>query len=146
MFERITRKLIIQYMLFWLLPVFIVAAYETNMLPVGIYAGDPKMQYVLETTGILIAIICVPVALKLFSVVLKKKIDRVNLPEAMHKYFFWSGVRLCILEVAILCNALVYYFTLSNVGSFCGLIALTASFFCLPGEKRLREELNISGE
>ena len=135
-----------QYYLFWILPVLFVVAYETDFLPVGLYADDPRMMYIWETVGILTAIVCVPLALKLFSIVLKKKIDEVHLTEALSRYILWSGVRLAILEVAVLLNIFVYYLTLSNVGAFCGLIAVTASVFCLPGEKRMREELNITTE
>jgi len=146
MFKTRLRYLSAQYYLFWLLPVLLVVAYEFDFLPVGLYADDPRMMYILETTGILTAIVCVPLSLKLFSIVLKKKIDEVHLEEALSKYIFWSGVRLGILEIAVLLNVFVYYLTLSNVGAFCGLIALTASVFCLPGEKRMREELNITHE
>lgn len=146
MFKQIAKTLKLQYTFFWLLPILLVLAYEMDWLPVGLYADDPRMQYVWETTGILTAIVCVPLSLKLFSIILKKKIDQVELTSALHKYVWWSGIRLGILEVAVLLNIIVYYFTLSNVGGFCGLIALTASLFCYPGEKRLREELNITDQ
>lgn len=53
-------------------------------------------------------------------------------------------IRLGILEVAIVTNLLCYYLTLSTTGNLCMLIGLTASLFCLPGEKRLRNELHIT--
>ena len=59
-------------------------------------------------------------------------------------YVQWSIVRLGILEVAIVTNLLCYYLTLSTTGNLCMLIGLTASLFCLPGEKRLRNELHIT--
>jgi len=146
MFKQIARNLKIQYYLFWLLPVLLMVGYETDLLPVGLYADDPRMMYIWETIGILTAIVCVPLSLKLFNIVLRKKIDEVHLAEALSKYIFWSGVRLALLEIAVLLNVFVYYLTLSNVGAFCALIALTASVFCFPGEKRMREELNITTE
>lgn len=146
MFKQIAQKLKIQYGLFWLLPALLVAGCETDLLPVGWHAGDARMLYIWETIGILTAFVCVPLALKLFSVVLKKKINEVHLTEALSGYVFWSGIRLGILELAVLFNLIVYYLTLSNVGAFCALIALTASVFCLPGEKRMRQELHITTE
>lgn len=144
MLTQIAKTLKLQYILFWILPILIVVGYETDLIMEGRYADDARMQYILETIGILTAIVCVPLALKLFSIVLKKKIDEVNFEQAVRKYILWSGVRLAILEVAAVLNFIIYYLTLNNVGVLCALIALTASFFCLPGEKRLREELNIS--
>jgi hypothetical protein len=35
----------------------------------------------------------------------------------------------------------VYYTTLSSIGGLCAFIALIASLFCIPGEKRVAEEL-----
>ena len=145
MFKQAVRNLKMQYGLFWLLPVLLSIACETDFLPVGLYAGDPQMTYAWETAGILATIVCVPLSLRLFSVALKKKkIDEANLTGALSGYVFWSGVRLGLLEIAALLNISVYYSTLGNAGAFCGLIALTASVFCLPGEKRMRKELNIT--
>ena len=63
---------------------------------------------------------------------------------ALKHYVQWSIVRLGILEVAIVANILCYYLTLSSTGNLCMLIGLTASLFCLPSEKRLRNELHIT--
>ena len=84
--------------------------------------------------------------LGLFSLVLKKKIDFLTIPLALKRYVQWSMVRLGLLEVAIVLNVLCYYLTLSNTGNLCMLIGLTASLFCLPSEKRLRNELHINKE
>lgn len=111
---------------------------------VGLYADNARVSYVSETVGILMVASCVPVALKLFSWVLIRKIDMVSFPEALRLYFVWSSVRLLMLEVALIINILTYYLTLSNTGLLCALIALTASLFCIPSEKRLREELHIN--
>lgn len=90
--------------------------------------------------------VCVPLSLKLFSMVLKNKINELTVTLALKRYVLWSNVRLGILEVVVLFNLLCYYLTLSNTGNLCMLIGLTASLFCLPGEKRLRNELHISEE
>lgn len=144
MLNQIAKTLKLQYILFWILPILIVIGYETDLIMEGRYADDVRMQYILETIGILTAIVCVPLALKLFSIVLKKKIDEAHFEQAVRKYIIWCGVRLFILEVAVVLNLVVYYLTLNNVGVLCALIALTASMFCLPGEKRLREDLYIA--
>ncbi|MBP1613456.1 MAG: hypothetical protein H6Q13_904 [Bacteroidetes bacterium] len=141
--KHITKTLQLQYLFFWLLPFFLVVAYECDWLEVGLYAIDLRMQYYLESAGILLAIASVPLALKLFRFVLKKKIHELSSPVALKQYLCWSALRLCILEVAVLFNIVVYYLTLNNLGALSALIALTASVFCLPGEKRLREEMNM---
>lgn len=145
--EGLIRKTLfnlkVEYTLFWVLPLIIVSLGECDHEWVGLYADNFRVSYLAETIGILMAAVCVPVALKLFSWVLTKKIDVVSFPEALKLYFRWSSVRLLMLETAVIINILIYYLTLSNTGLLCALITLTASLFCIPGEKRLREELHI---
>ena len=121
--KRAVRNLNISYVFFWVLPAFLLGAGEFDLLPVGALVDNPQATYYMETAGILLTALCVPLALKLFSL-----------------------VRLGLLEVAIVLNVLCYYLTLSNTGNLCMLIGLTASLFCLPSEKRLRNELHINKE
>ena len=79
---------------FWMLPILLVLLGETGGGLVGMYAGDVRATYMAETVTILLAASCVPIALKLFSWVLIRKIDVVTLPEALRLYALWSGVRL----------------------------------------------------
>ena len=122
---------------FWMLPILLVLLGETGGEWVGMYAGDVRATYMAET---------VPIALKLFSWVLIRKIDVVTLPEALRLYALWSGVRLALLAIPVLAGFFTYYIMLSSTGALCALIGLTASLFCLPGEGRLRKELHINKE
>ena len=135
--KRAVRNMNISYVLFWVLPAFLIGAGEFELLPVGLLADDVRATYYFET-------ICVPLSLKLFSLVLKKKIDNLTIPVALQRYAVWSNIRLALLEGVILFNVFCYYFTLSSTGNLCMLIGLTASFFCLPSERRLRNELRIT--
>ncbi len=137
------KTLKIQYVVFWALPFLMMIGFETDLLPVGIYADDARMQYLLETVGILSAIAIVPVSLKLFAYVLKKKIDPADLLRAFTLYARWSAIRLLLLEVVILLNLLIYYLTFDSVGGLCALIGATASFFCMPGKTKIQKDLNL---
>ena len=128
---------------FWMLPILFVLLGETGG---GMYAGDVRTTYMAETVTILLAASCVPIALKLFSWVLIRKIDVVTLPEALRLYALWSGVRLALLAIPVLAGFFTYYIMLSSTGALCALIGLTASLFCLPGEGRLSKELHINKE
>ncbi len=144
--KRIVKYLKVSYAIFWVIPLLLVVAGEMEWLPVGILAGDVKGTYYFETGGILLTAVCIPFSLKLFSWILVKKIDKLTITEALKWYFSWSTLRLILLEITVVVNLLCYYFTLGNTGSLCALIGLTASFFCMPSEKRLREELHITTE
>lgn len=144
--KRVVRNLNVSYVFFWVLPAFLLGAGEFELLPVGIYADDVRAAYYFETIGILLTAMCVPLALKLFSLVLKKKIDPLPITVALKRYEQWSYVRLALLESVIVLNIFCYYLCVSSTGNLCMLIGLTASFFCLPSEKRLRNELHINKE
>lgn len=144
--KRVLKSLKIQYISFWILPVVLVILGEGGVLPVGIKADSVRAVYVFETVGILLTAVLVPLSLKLFSLVLSKKIDRMTFPVALSRYQLWSAVRLALLEFVVVFNLAGYYFTLSTTGALCALIGLTASLFCLPGEKRMRTELHITKE
>lgn len=144
--RRVLKSLKIQYISFWIIPLLLVAVGEAGLLPVGIKADSARAVYVFETVGILLVAILVPLSLKLFSMVLSKQIDRVTFPVALGRYMLWSAVRLALLEFVVVFNLAGYYFTLSTTGALCALIGLTASFFCLPGEKRMYAELHITKE
>lgn len=142
--NRIVGRLKLQYGLFLGIGILLSLVYETGLLPEGTYADDVRMEYIMETVGILLAVIAIPLSLKLFSFVLKKRIADASVLGAFSKYCFWSGIRLFILLIAVLFNVVVYYTTLSNVGILCALMTVVASFFCIPSEKRLREELFLN--
>ena len=107
--KRAVRNLNISYVFFWVLPAFLLGAGEFDLLPVGALVDNPQATYYMETAGILLTALCVPLALKLFSLVLKKKIDLLTIPLALKRYVQWSMVRLGLLEVSIVLNVLCYY-------------------------------------
>ncbi|BEG98812.1 hypothetical protein [Bacteroides sedimenti] len=137
------KKLRIQYGLYLVIAVLIMVLYQTGVILEGAYAYDDTMRYALETTGIIATMALVPVSLKLFSIKLVKRIQSAPLEEALKRYMRWSTVRLMLLALATYLNIMIFYMVLSNVGGLCALIGVTASLFCLPGEKRMREELNL---
>lgn len=143
---KVVRNLKNGYILFWLCPIVILLAGEMEWFPVGLWADDTQVVYLLETLSILLTAICIPLALKLFSLVLTKKIDKLGIVLALKRYQQWSYVRLGLLEINVLFSLFGYYFALSNTGNLCMLISLTASFFCFPSEKKLRAELHINKE
>lgn len=134
------------FIYYWLSSILLVIFGETGGDWVGMYADDVRVTFFAETIAILLAAICIPASLKLFSWVLIKKIDIVTISQALRLYVFWSGVRLAILAIPVFAGFLTYYMTLSNKGALCVLISLTATLFCFPSEERLRKELHISKE
>lgn len=76
--KRAVRNLNIGYVFFWVFPAFLLGAGEFDLLPVGNLVDNVQATYYFETIGILLTALCVPLSLKLFSLVLKKKIDKYD--------------------------------------------------------------------
>ncbi len=142
--KQLLRLLQGEYILLWALPLLLVALYEMGVLTEGLYADNAQMDYILQTAGILLAIVLIPVSLRLFSLSLVKYVKNLSLPEALKSYRRWSEVRIGLLLVAVLVNLSFYYLTLNNTGVLCALMALAASLFCVPTRQRLLDELDLT--
>jgi hypothetical protein len=132
------------YIVFWLLPILIVILGECNWIPTGNNAADVRATYYYEVVGILLTAALVPISLKLFHWTMVKKIDTLSFPEALRKYGIVSILRIGLLALVVVFNFLAYYLALSTTCILCSCIGLVASLFCIPSDRRLREELHIT--
>ena len=114
--RKAARLLRTLYISFWLVPVVVVILGETTEGWVGYYAGDVRTTYFAEALCILLAAICVPVSLKLFAWVLKRRIDVAAMGRALQMYVFWSGMRMVLLALPVIAGFLTYYAMLSTTG------------------------------
>ncbi|MCF0258093.1 hypothetical protein [Bacteroides heparinolyticus] len=141
--KKTTAHVKVAFACFWMISILLVISGEMGSSWVGLYVGNISATYMAETITILLTASCVPISLKLFSWVLTRKINIATLPKALRLYALWSDIRLVLLSLPVLTGFFTYYMMLSTTGVLCGMIGLTASLFCLPGEERLRKELHI---
>ena len=141
--KKTTTHVKVAFACFWMISILLVISGEMGSSWVGLYVGNISATYMAETITILLTASCVPISLKLFSWVLTRKINIATLPKALRLYALWSDIRLVLLSLPVLTGFFTYYMMLSTTGVLCGMIGLTASLFCLPGEERLRKELHI---
>lgn len=134
------------YLMLWILPILLCVLYETGILTDGIFCGDARMEYMLQTVCILLTICLIPLSLRLFNLNMVKHIKELPLEEALKSYRRWSEIRLLLLCVPVLLNTSFYYLTLNTTGVFCASMVLIASFFCLPTESRIINELDLPDE
>lgn len=144
--KRLSSHLRLLYFTFWLLAILIVVLCESMDGFVGRYASNSKAVYLAETVVILLTILTIPISLKFYARMLTNKIDKLSIDKALKAYRKLNYLRLALLAVPMLVGQFVYYQMLSNTGVLCALIALCASLFCVPSEKRLRQELFIQTE
>lgn len=130
----------------WILQILLFAAGETDILPNGIYAGDAKMQYALNCTGILLMLIIVPLALRLFNLNTTRGIKWMNLDEAITEYHKWSMIRIVLLIISNFANTAFYYFTLNTANLLCAIIGLAALLLCLPSYSKIKNYLELTNK
>lgn len=144
--ERLLKCLQMEYILIWMVLVVLVVLYETGVLVEGTFAGDVQVDYMLQTIGVLLAIIFIPLSLRLFRLSLVKYVQFLSTPDALRSYRRWSEIRLGLLFVPALVNLSIYYMTLNNTGVLCAGMCMVASLFCVPTRKRMVDELDLSKE
>ncbi len=141
--DNLLSTLKIEYSLFWVGALCLIPLYESNLLQEGIYAGDKLMEYILYTIGILLSVIFIPLALKLFSVSLNKRLPNLSIDEALKSYKKWSEIRLALLFIPTILNISFYYMTMQTTGLLCASMSLVASLFCVPNRNKIVTELDI---
>jgi hypothetical protein len=141
--KRILKWQIVAFILVWALPLVYALLHEAGVLSQGALAGDARMEYIFQTIGILMTIVLIPFALRIFNLNLVKRIQELPLQQALKSYRIWADVRLALLIVPALINLQFYYLTLNNTGLFCAAMSLIASLFCVPSESRIKNELDL---
>ena len=141
--KRILKWQIVAFILVWALPLVYALLHETGVLSQGALASDAQMEYIFQTIGILMTIVLIPFALRIFNLNLVKRIQELPLQQALKSYRIWADVRLALLVVPALINLQFYYLTLNNTGLFCAAMSLIASLFCVPSESRIKNELDL---
>lgn len=141
--KKLTFRIKCCYWLLWLVALALVLFGELGNSWVGCLAHDVKTVYFSETVIILLTAICIPVSLKLFSWMMTHRIDQMSIEQALKAYFRISVSRILLLALPMIVGLLIYYLMQTGTGVLCALIALTASLFCVPSEKRMKNELRI---
>ncbi len=141
--KRLMRFLIIEFCLVWLAAILTFLLGEADVIPNGILAGeDHKMEFYINIVNIALVIVCVPLALKLFSLNTERSLRRMDKDEALGSYHLWSGIRLGMLALCAEVGLVSYFLLMDSTGVFCACIALVATFFCIPSRDKVDKFLS----
>lgn len=144
--SRLLCVLEVEFALFWILAAVWCVLYETDVLLQGSLVGDARVEYILQTVGILLAVGLIPLSLRMFGLSLTRYVRRLSLPEALVSYRRWCEIRLALLLAPVLFNLTVYYSTFNLTSLLCVGMLLVASLFCVPGRGRMMRELDLENE
>lgn len=130
----------------WAFAIIFSIAAIGGFLPIKETTIDDRFTYITQCIGILITLALIPSGLRLFQFELVKKIKELPLEKALRRYLFWNRIRLALLALPIVINFAFYICTSNNTFLFCGAMALIATFFCIPSEERMKNELDLPEE
>lgn len=126
------------YIVTFMSSVLLIIIFETGMLAKGIYAYDSMTNYVCEMIGIFLTIVCIPLALKLMSFSMIKRM----LNQDSGKYFTLSVVRISLLALTLLYNVASYYLLGEDATlGYLALMAVVAFLFIWPSRGKMDYEL-----
>ena len=107
------------------------ALFECGMLAKGSITPTPTAKYMIDVTGVMLTIILIPLALKGFSTLIKREIERKN-PNFIEFFHAKGTARLSILFAAVMVNIVLYYGTSNESALYCGILAGGAFIYSYP--------------
>lgn len=144
--KSLLKRLKTEVLSVWILQILLFVAGETDILPNGLYAGDAKTQYALNCAGIILMLVVVPLALRLFNLNTTRGIKWMDLDEAMTEYHKWSMIRIVLLIISNFVNTAFYYFTLNTANLLCAIIGLVALLMCWPTYGKIKDYLELTNK
>lgn len=139
--DKLFRILRIKIVAVWLMVAIAVVLGEMNIIPNGVIAPHSGGEFKLNTVVILLTVIGIPLALRLFTLNTTKGLRRMNNEEALKSYHVWSDVRLGILCLTALLGIVAYYLAVSISCVFCALVAMSATLYCWPSKSKIANYL-----
>lgn len=132
--------------LFWvhtIVAAALVALFETGYKEKNIIDLIPVSLYIVETTGIMLTIILIPLAIKGFSMQVTRAAKN-KIPNFIEYYYNKCNARTTILFAVVMMNIALYY-TLKNSSFFyCGLLGIAAAIYSYPTKATLNSYCNSS--
>ena len=115
----------------------LVIIFETGLLPVGTQAYDSQVNYMVEMTGLILTIVCIPLALKMMHFSRIKEL----LHQQPRKYQLLSITRLALLGVPLLFDVLAYYLLgFDATLGYLALMIVVAFLFIWPSKDKMEYE------
>ena len=139
--QKLLKALRIEVVAVWVITVLAVCLGELNVIPNGWVEPHSQHEFVLNMAVVMLSIICIPVAIRLFTLNTTKGLRRMNNDEALTAYHVWSVVRMGILCITAVFGIVVYYIATSTSAALCALIALCVTIYCWPSKEKIETYL-----
>lgn len=135
--KKVSKQLMVFYIVQIVMALVIIVLFETGELPVGVMAADKQSEFVLTALMEILSLGAAFLGLRLFKFqAIHRDLVSRNEP-AMWK---WGMTRLLILQVPMVINTLLYYIYMDTTFGYLGIILLLCLPFVFPSLSRCLAE------
>lgn len=135
--KKISKQLMLFFVLLVALALGIVALYEFGVLEYGVLADSKQTEFVAMTGMELTTLVAAFLGLRLFKFP-KIHADLVTRKEPA--MLMWGMLRLSVLEVPMVCNTYLYYMYMNPTFGYLAIILLLCLPFVFPSLNRCIDE------
>lgn len=141
--KRIQKILLFNYILFWGIALLWVVLNENDVFGiVGKLHRDASSDFIFTSTMEIVTICSIPLVLRLFKFGGIRGAIRKDNSQFHSTYLTFSLVRINVLLVEMLVNAVLYYLFMNVAFGYMAIILFLASFFVFPTQERCEQEYN----
>lgn len=134
-----TRKIL--QLEFWIpiaICLIVIVLFENEILLPGVKGDNRVLDYYAAIIMELITICLIPLALRLFKF---KKVKKAMTGKSFDGLLRWGSLRLCMLVVPMMVNAVLYYIFMNVAFGYMGIIGLLCLVFVYPSKTRCQSEV-----
>ncbi len=140
---KVRNLLLSLFAIFMVLSWGLVILCECQVLTTGCKADDVNFNFISATVMELLTLCTIPLVLRLFHF----RTIKAQLTSQHHKALAkWGTVRMTLLGVVTLANAVLYYLTMNAAFGYLAIISMLCFFFIFPSLTRCMNEAGIEDD
>lgn len=136
--ERVRKILLLEFWLPIVVSLVVIVLFENEILIPGAYADNKIADYYVAIAMELVTICLIPLSLRLFKF---KKVKAAIKAGSYNGLLHWGALRLAMLVVPMVANAILYYLFMNVAFGYMGIIGLLCLVFVYPSKTRCNTEL-----
>lgn len=136
--KRVRKILLMEFWIPIVICLVVIVLFENEVLLPGVFGNDKVHDYYAAIFMELITICLIPLSLRLFKF---KKVRKMMEGKGVDDLLRWGSVRLCMLVVPMMVNAVLYYLFMNVAFGYMGIIGLLCLVFVYPSKTRCESEV-----
>ena len=131
--KKVIRILKYLFSLILLVTLLLVLVFESELLLPGFILVESKVDFVIKYIMELMTIIIIPLSLRLFKF---KSVERKLATKKQHALLRWGVLRIIMLGIPMIINAILYYGFLAVEFGYLSIILLISMIFIYPSKDK----------